>query len=169
MPRVRSAAAIATAVFFLVSPGLELVVGPWLLTGFERGDALPGGPALPVLGALLLAGGVAVILHAFVRFVADGRGTPSPAAPPQRLVVTGAYRHVRNPVYVATAAAIVGEALLLGRPVLLLAAGAYAAALAAWARLREEPALAERFGAEYVAYRRAVPGWLPRLRPWDGS
>ena len=167
MPRVRSGAAIATAVFFVVSPGLELVAGPWLLTGFERGDWL-GGPAARILGALLLAGGVAAILHAFARFVADGRGTPSPAAPPQRLVVTGAYRHVRNPVYVATAAAIVGEALLLGRPVLLLAAGAYLAALGAWARLREEPALAERFGADYVAYRRAVPGWLPRLRPWDG-
>lgn len=168
MPRVRAPAAILTAVFFLVSPGLELVVGPWLLTGFERGSGLPDAPAVRVLGALLIAGGVAVVLQAFVRFVADGGGTPSPAAPPRSLVVTGAYRHVRNPIYVATAAAIVGEALVLTQPVLLLAAGAYLAALATWARLREEPALAERFGAEYVAYRRAVPGWLPRVRPWGG-
>ena len=159
---------IASGVFFLVSPGLELVVGPWLLTGFEQGGGLPGAAPVRVLGALLLLGAVAVILQAFARFVADGRGTPSPAAPPQRLVVGGAYRHVRNPIYAATAAALVGEALLLSQPVLLIAAGAYLAALGAWTRLREEPMLAERFGADYVAYRHAVPGWLPRVRPWDG-
>ena len=168
MPPVRAAAAISSVAFFPVSPGFELVLGPWLLTGFERGEGLPDGPAARTLGALLLAAGVAVVVQAFVRFVADGRGTPSPAAPPRRLVVTGAYRHVRNPIYVATTAAIVGEALLLTQPVLLLAAAAYAVTLAAWTHWREEPLLAERFGAEYVAYRHAVPGWRPRVRPWGG-
>ena len=165
MPR---SAAILSALFFLVSPGLELVAGPWLLTGFERGDGLLDTAVLRVLGALLLAAGVGTIIVAFARFAADGLGTPSPAAPPRRLVVSGAYRHVRNPIYVATTAAIVGEALLLAQPVLLLAAAAYLATLGAWTRLREEPLLARRFGAEYAGYRRAVPGWLPRLRPWTG-
>jgi protein-S-isoprenylcysteine O-methyltransferase Ste14 len=165
---VRRAAVIGSAVFLLVSPGIELVVGPWLLTGFERGDGLPDHAVVRVLGAVLLAAGVATILEAFARFVVDGLGTPSPAAPPSRLVVTGAYRHVRNPIYVATFAAIVGEALLLSQPVLLLAAAAFLAALAAWVRLREEPLLAERFGAEYAAYSVAVPGWIPRVAPWRG-
>lgn len=168
MPPVRRTAAIASVVFFLVSPGLELVVGPWLLTGFERGAGLLDAPAARIAGGFLVAAGVAVILGAFARFVADGRGTPSPAAPPERLVVTGAYRHVRHPIYVATTAAIAGEALLLAQPVLLLAAAAYLSALATWSHLREEPALTERFGADYVAYRRRVPGWLPRVRPWSG-
>lgn len=165
---MRRPAAVLSAVFFLVSPGIELVLGPWLLTGFERGEGVLDVPGLRVLGALLLAGGVAVIALSFARLVRDGLGTPSPAAPPRRLVVRGVYRHVRNPIYVATAAAIVGEALLLARPVLLAAAAAYLLALGAWTRLREERMLAERFGAEYEGYRRAVPGWLPRLRPWDG-
>jgi hypothetical protein len=47
---------------------------------------------------------------------------------------------------------------------------AYAAAVwvttAAFARWYEEPALARQFGAQYQAYRRAVPAWRPRTRPW---
>ena len=55
-------------------------------------------------------------LHAFARFVLEGGGTPAPVAPTERLVVGGLYRHVRNPMYVAVGATIVGQALLLGRP-----------------------------------------------------
>jgi protein-S-isoprenylcysteine O-methyltransferase Ste14 len=82
--------------------------------------------------------------------------------------VRGAYRHVRNPMYVATAAVIAGEALVLRRPVLLVAAAVYCAAFAAFTRVHEEPRLRRRFGAQYDAYRAAVPGWRPRLRPWSG-
>jgi protein-S-isoprenylcysteine O-methyltransferase Ste14 len=162
------AAAIGTALFVLVGPGLELGLGPWLITGgWERGDGLPSALPIHILGGLLLAAGLAVIAHALLRFVVEGVGTPSPALPPERLVVGGAYRYVRNPMYVATAAALVGQALLLSQPILLVAAAAFTVALGTFVRLREEPRLARRFGAEYDAYRRAVPGWRPRLRPWD--
>jgi protein-S-isoprenylcysteine O-methyltransferase Ste14 len=156
---------LGSLLFVLVGPLLEVGAGPWLLTGFEAGDGLPGG-APQVAGAALIAAGGAVLAHAFARFVADGDGTPSPLAPPRQLVVAGAYRHVRHPMYVATAAVIVGEGLLLRRPVLLAAAAAFVLAMAALSRFAEEPLLRRRFGAEYDAYRAAVPGWLPRLRPW---
>ena len=162
----RRAAAIGSALFFLVGPGLEAGVGPWLLTGFERGSSWP--LIVRALGVLLIAGGLAVVVGAFVRFAAEGLGTPAPVAPPGRLVVGGAYRHVRNPMYVATAAVIVGEGLLLGQPVLLVAAAVYCGALALLVRLHEEPGMARRFGAPYDAYRAAVPAWIPRLRPWRG-
>jgi protein-S-isoprenylcysteine O-methyltransferase Ste14 len=161
-------ATLGTAVFFLLGPGLEAGVGPLLITRLV--DPVDGWPAVVrVAGALLLAAAIAVLLAVFARFVTDGRGTPSPAAPTRRLIVTGAYRHVRHPMYLATAAAIVGEALAFAQPVLLLAAAAYVAALGTLSRLREEPLLRARFGAEYDAYRRAVPGWRPRLRPWTPS
>jgi protein-S-isoprenylcysteine O-methyltransferase Ste14 len=123
---------------------------------------------LRVVGALLLAAGTLALVHAFVRFVVEGVGTPAPVAPTQRLVVGGLYRHVRNPMYLAVGAVIVGQALLLGRPVLAAYAAAFALAVVAFVRGYEEPTLRRRFGEEYESYRRAVPGWWPRRRAWRG-
>jgi protein-S-isoprenylcysteine O-methyltransferase Ste14 len=122
-----------------------------------------------VLGALLVLAGAAVLLHAFARFVVEGLGTPAPVAPPEQLVVGGLYRHVRNPMYVAVASTIIGQALLLGRPVLLAYAALFMAVVAAFVRWYEEPALTERFGQEYAAYREAVPAWHPRLQGWHAE
>jgi protein-S-isoprenylcysteine O-methyltransferase Ste14 len=149
--------------FFLVGPGLEAGVGPWLLTGgFETGSAWEDLWPLRAAGAALIVAGLAVLVPAYAGIVRDGRGTPSPAAPTQRLVVTGPYRRVRNPMYVATAAVIAGEGLLLSQPILLLAAAVYLATLAALVRFVEEPRLRERFGPEYDSYRRDVRAWVPR-------
>jgi protein-S-isoprenylcysteine O-methyltransferase Ste14 len=121
-----------------------------------------------LLGGLLLVVALPVLVSAFVRFVRDGLGTPAPVAPTERLVVTGAYRYVRNPMYMAVLSAIVGQGLLLGQPVLLGYAGVVAVLVASFVRLYEEPVLRRQFGEQYEAYRRAVPGWFPRLHPWKG-
>ena len=115
----------------------------------------------------MLAAGTLVLLSAFVRFVTEGFGTPAPIAPTQRLVVGGLYRYVRNPMYLAVLAIIVGQAIVLWRPILLGYAALVALAFLAFVRGYEEPTLHRRFGDEYVAYRSAVPGWWPRLHPWE--
>jgi protein-S-isoprenylcysteine O-methyltransferase Ste14 len=120
-----------------------------------------------VLGVILLAAGLFALVQAFVRFVVEGLGTPAPIAAPERLVVGGLYRYVRNPMYVAVLAVIVGQVLILGQLVLLPYAAAFWVITAAFVRFYEEPALTRRFGADYEAYRRAVPAWRPRLRPWE--
>jgi protein-S-isoprenylcysteine O-methyltransferase Ste14 len=107
-----------------------------------------------------------VLVHAFGRFVAEGRGTPAPVAPTERLVVGGLYRYVRNPMYLGVLAAIVGQGLLLGQLGLLAYAALVWVAVATFVQAYEEPTLHARYGAEYDAYRRAVPAWWPRLRPW---
>jgi protein-S-isoprenylcysteine O-methyltransferase Ste14 len=150
--------------FLLVAPGVVAGVVPWLLTGWDSSDP----PLISVaIGVVLIVGGVAVLLHAFARFVLEGRGTPAPVAPTERLVVGGLYRYVRNPMYVAVGATIVGQALVLGRPVLLAYAALFWAVVAAFVHGYEEPTLSARYGEEYAAYRRAVPAWWPRLRPTD--
>ena len=162
----RRTAAIGSALFLVLAPGVVAGVVPWLLTGWESNHVwLP----LRVAGALLIAAGVAVVLHAFARFVLEGIGTPAPVAPPERLVVGGIYRHVRNPMYVAVLAAILGQALLLGQVVLARLRGAPLACLRRVRALLRGADARRRFGAEYDAYRRAVPAWLPRLRPWRPS
>jgi protein-S-isoprenylcysteine O-methyltransferase Ste14 len=156
----KARAAAGSFIFLLLAPGVLAGLVPWLLTGWDSND-------WPLLvrgiGALLIAAGVGVLLHAFGRFVLEGLGTPAPIAPTERLVVGGLYRHVRNPMYVAVAATIIGQALLFGQPVLLAYAGLFIAVVAAFVHLYEEPTLMSRYGDEYAAYRRAVPAWLPRL------
>ena len=106
------------------------------------------------------------LVSAFVRFVVEGLGTPAPVAPTQHLVVGGVYRYVRNPMYLAVIAAVAGQALLFGQLGLLAYAFTAGLAMVAFARLYEEPYLADRFGEEYERYRREVPGWVPRFTPW---
>jgi protein-S-isoprenylcysteine O-methyltransferase Ste14 len=151
----------------MLAPGVVAGLIPWWLTGWRVRESVPGGVVAQVVGIALIVAGAAVLLQAFGRFVVEGLGTPAPVAPTERLVVGGLYRYVRNPMYIAVGTAIVGQALVLGRPVLLLEAAVFLAATVAFVRWYEEPTLSRRFGAGYEAYRRAVPGWWPRRRPWN--
>jgi protein-S-isoprenylcysteine O-methyltransferase Ste14 len=163
----RPAAAVGSAVFFLVGPGIVAGLIPWWLTGWRVREPVPYWAPMRVLGVILLAAGLFALVQAFVRFVVEGLGTPAPIAAPERLVVGGLYRYVRNPMYVAVLSVIVGQALILGQLVLLPYAAAFWVITAAFVRWYEEPALTRRFGADYETYRRAVPAWRPRLRPWE--
>ena len=121
-----------------------------------------------IAGWILILAAAALLLHSFARFALEGLGTPAPVAPTERLVVGGIYRHVRNPMYVAVLSIILGQALLFSSWAVFGYGIVAAAAMVSFVRLYEEPTLARRYGAEYEAYRRAVPGWLPRLTPWRG-
>ncbi|WP_030434620.1 methyltransferase family protein [Actinoplanes subtropicus] len=162
----RSVAAAGSAVFFAVAPGVVAGLLPWWLTRWRPGDGFGHWLPARLLGVLLVLAGTAVLIHAFVRFAVEGLGTPAPVAPPAHLVVGGLYRYVRNPMYLAVIATVLGQALLLWRPVLLGYAAIATAAMVAFVLGHEQPALTRAFGAEYTTYRRAVPGWWPRLTPW---
>ena len=163
----RPTAAVGSAVFFLLAPGVIAGLIPWLLTRWQAREPLPYWAPMRVFGAILLVAGLIALIRAFARFVMEGLGTPAPIAAPERLVVGGVYRYVRNPMYMAVLAVIVGQALLLGRLGLLLYAAATWLLVAAFVRWYEEPTLTRRFGEDYEAYRRSVPAWRPRLRPWE--
>jgi protein-S-isoprenylcysteine O-methyltransferase Ste14 len=150
-------AALGSAVFFVAAPCVVAGLVPWWITGWSAPRFWPG--------LLLVGAGVVVLLRAFVRFVREGRGTPAPVAPTERLVVGGDYRYVRNPMYVAVVATILGQALLfLGLWLLVYAVIAWAV-MAAFVHWYEEPLLRARYGEDYEEYRRTVPAWRPRLRP----
>jgi len=89
-----------------------------------------------------------------------------PLAPTRRLVVTGFNRYIRNPMYASLIVVLIGQALLFGQAVLLLYAAVMWVVTAAFVRWYEEPTLTREYGEEYREYRRAVPAWWPRLRPW---
>lgn len=165
----RAAAVIGSLVMLVAGPGAVVVFVPWLLTGWLVRPPFLGLPPLRWAGALLMAAGVAVLLDSSARFVLRGHGTPAPVLPPTRLVVSGLYRHVRNPMYVAVLGVVLGQALLFGSPALLgyglLLWGAFQTFVVAY----EEPRLSKTFGEEYERFRANVPRWIPRLRGWRGG
>jgi len=159
---------VISTVFFALAPGVVAGLVPWWLTGWQVREP-PYSVPLRLAGVILLVAGAAVLVQAFARFVVEGAGTPAPIAPPEHLVVGGLYRYVRNPMYLAILVAIVGQGLVLGQPVLFGYATFVGAAVVSFVYGYEQPVLARTFGADYEAYRRAVPGWWPRLRPWHGD
>ena len=163
----RRGAAVGSLIFVVLQPGLMGGLVPYLLTG---GWESAGPPlVLEVVGAALLSAGVGFLAHTVIRFAVEGLGTPSPAAPTENLVVGGVYRYLRNPMYVAVIAVILGQAAILGRPVLVVYAAIFWLVVASFVRFYEEPTLSRRYGEQYAAYRRAVRGWWPRLTPWDAE
>jgi protein-S-isoprenylcysteine O-methyltransferase Ste14 len=118
------------------------------------------------IGAAGVFVGVAVLADSFLRFALEGRGTPAPVVPPEELVVSGLYRFVRNPMYVAVLCIVFGQALLLGSTPLLVYSIALWVAFQSFVMLYEEPTLRMKFGRSYDVYCANVSRWLPRLRPW---
>jgi protein-S-isoprenylcysteine O-methyltransferase Ste14 len=113
--------------------------------------------------------GFAVALRCVWDFGWTGRGTPAPMAPPQRLVVVGFYRYVRNPMYVGFLAGWTGLWVMFGRADrgALMVALIAVAAVALFVRFYEEPTLRRMFSADYEEYCRNVRRWLPRLHAWS--
>jgi protein-S-isoprenylcysteine O-methyltransferase Ste14 len=156
--------AAGSILFLAIAPGIVAGVVPWLLTGWDSTDPPTW---LQALGWVAIAAGAAVLLEAFARFVVEGIGTPAPVAPTEKLVVGGLYRYVRNPMYLAVAAVILGQAAVLGSWLLVAYAAAFGMTVWSFVHWYEEPTLRRQFGPAYEEYLRTVPGWWPRFRRPD--
>lgn len=164
----RFRAALGSLLFFAMAPGTLAAYIPWSITDWHLRPAFFGLDAMRVAGAALAVLGLVAIVESFARFVWKGFGTPAPVAPPSKLVVTGLYRWMRNPIYTGLIATISGEALILGDGRLLVYAGALWLFFHVWVLVVEEPGLAGTFGDEFASFKANVPRWLPRLTPWAG-
>jgi protein-S-isoprenylcysteine O-methyltransferase Ste14 len=153
-------------------PGAMTILLPALLLYVGRGPMIAFDLAWPVaalvvcVSAALLGLGAGLIYRTISLFATLGRGTLAPWDPTRRLVVAGPYRHVRNPMITGVLSVLLGEGLVLGSPAILVTAAVFFAVNATYIPLVEEPGLVNRFGDEYVAFRRHVPRWIPRIRPW---
>jgi protein-S-isoprenylcysteine O-methyltransferase Ste14 len=167
---MRRAAAIAgSAIFLVVAPGTVAVYVPWTLCRWHVAPPLLGFLPFRVIGIVLVAAGLPVLLDSFARFAIQGLGTPAPVAPPQHLVVSGLYRYVRNPMYVAVLSLIFGQGLLFGSVRVLEYGLIVWLAFHIFVLAYEEPTLRRKFGDEYNEFCANVRRWLPRLKPWKGT
>jgi len=162
-------AIVGSIVFLLIAPGTVAGVIPWEISHWRMQPPLLGLSFLRVVGASFIGVSIPMLLDSFARFALRGIGTPAPVFPTKHLVVTGLYRNVRNPMYVAALGVIQGQGLLLG-DVRVLGYGALVWLISHLFVIGyEEPTLRKRFASEYEAYRASVPRWIPRLSPWGGE
>ncbi|MFD4422028.1 methyltransferase family protein [Agromyces sp. NPDC058484] len=160
-----SAHLAATAVQIVIFWGLFLGVLPLALTFFEQRWALaaPFPPFAAAAGLVLLLAASALGLWSAASMSSKGAGTPLPTAMPNRLVVAGPYRFVRNPMAIAGITQGFAVGLILSS--WLVVAYAIAGSLL-WnfvVRPLEEADLEARFGDEFRRYRASVRCWWPRF------
>lgn len=159
---------IALVKAIIILPGNAIVVIPGLLLYLE-GGINPGwglGEVLIIAGGLLAGFGILMAVHTMALFFTFGEGTPAPWEPPKKLVVKGAYRHVRNPMITGALSILLGVSLMLGSTYILIWAAVFFVMNNFYFIFVEEPGLERRFGEEYLQYKREVPRWLPRLRSY---
>lgn len=158
----------------LLLPGMVAGVVPAIIL-LQTGSLNTGGGlpfpfnlALPASGGLLLVSGLILLGVTTYLFAVSGNGTLAPWDPTQKLVVRGLYRYLRNPMISGVFLVLVGESMLAGSRPLLAWAVVFLLINLVYIPSVEEPGLERRFGEAYREYRRNVPPWIPRLRPWEG-
>ena len=142
--------------FFLIWIPYRILLSPEQIYVFDIG-------VFRYLGLVPIALGVIIYVFCSLSFVFIGKGTPVPFTPTKELIVTGLYRFVRNPLYIAAVFVLAGEALLFQ------SIGIFIYCLVMFGIfnvhvLMEETLLAEKFGTRYEQYCKSVPRWIPRLK-----
>jgi len=158
-------AVAGTAVFLVIAPGFVAGWVPWRISHWRVEAPFFGLQLFRYVGGALLTLGVIGLLDSFVRFALQGIGTPAPVFPTRHLVITGLYRYVRNPMYVAVLLTILGQSLILGNRALLGYGGVVFVLFYGFVLAYEEPTMRASFGSEYQSYCAEVPRWIPRFGP----
>ena len=167
---IRNLSAIAgSAIFLVIAPGFVAGLAPWWISHWRFENPFPAMAVFRIAGGILITLGLIGLLDSFARFALQGVGTPAPVFPTRHLVVTGFYRYVRNPMYVAVFSAILGQGFFFGNAALLGYGAIIWLLFHLFVLAYEEPTLEASFGGEYDAFRAAVPRWVPRLTPWKGQ
>ena len=162
----RFKAIAGSVVFLFVAPGIVAGVIPWSISLYVQQPPLFGVEPVRWLGVLLLALGAVLLAETFARFALQGLGTPAPIAPTRTLVVTGSYRFVRNPMYVAVVSLILGQGLWFGNWLVLAYGVLVWLTVHVFVLSYEEPTLRRSHGEQYERYCANVRRWIPRLTPF---
>lgn len=167
MTSVRRSVVVSVLFTLFGGPAMVLAFLPWLITRFRMPFQQP--LVQTMAAVLLIVIGLVPLFDSIIRFVVEGRGTLMPAVPTERLVVSGLYRYVRNPMYIGVVTALAGEALLLRSRHMLEYALIVWAIMHLFVCFYEEPSLTRTWRDAYLSYKSSVPRWFPRISPWRGT
>jgi protein-S-isoprenylcysteine O-methyltransferase Ste14 len=154
---------ILKQIFSFILPITVLVIVPvWIEKDWtvSINFFLFAGSTLGLIGLIIMI----ICISSFIRI---GRGTLAPWSPTKKLVVSGLYRYVRNPMILGVWIVLLGEALALKSQNILIWAVSFFIINTIYFIVYEEPDLEDRFGNEYRDYKKHVFRWLPRLRPYE--
>jgi protein-S-isoprenylcysteine O-methyltransferase Ste14 len=157
---------VGTVIFLVIAPGCVAGLVPWRISHWRVEAPFLGMLLFRPVGGMLITLGVIGVLDSFARFALQGVGTPAPVFATRHLVVTGLYRYVRNPMYIAVVITILGQGLILGTVTLLEYCGLVWLLFHVFVLIYEEPTLRASFGSEYQSFCANVPRWIPRSTPW---
>jgi len=159
----------------ILLPGNAMVLVPAVLLYLE-GTIAPAFGTTGILRVLIfliafvyLSLGLTLAYRTVFLFIRKGEGTPAPWDPPQKLVILGPYRYVRNPMITGAVFILIGEILFLGSLYILCWAFIFFIGNHFWFVFFEEKGLEKRFGQSYLKYKKHVPRWIPRLTPYEGT
>jgi len=162
----RILAILGSATFLVIAPGIVAGYVPWRICRWHLGAPLLGTSAFRLFGVLLIVAGLPILLDSFARFALQGLGTPAPIFPTRHLVVSGLFRYVRNPMYVAVVSLVLGQGLFFGSVRVLEYGIAVWVVFYLFVLIYEEPILLNSYGLEYEEFCASVPRWIPHLRTW---
>jgi protein-S-isoprenylcysteine O-methyltransferase Ste14 len=142
----RILAVVGSAIFLVIAPGIVAGYVPWRISRWHVEAPLLGISSLRLVGVLLIAAGLTVLLDSFARFALQGLGTPVPIFPMRHLVVSGLFRYVRNPMYVAVVKLILGQGLFFGSILVLEYGIAVFMGFYFFVLIYDEPTLMKSYG-----------------------
>ncbi len=141
---------------FLVAVALQLTVPLAFPRGFLTPAIIPG-------GAVLIIVGLALIVLARREFAQRGQPT-DPGLPTSNVVTTGVFSVSRNPIYLGAVCFLIGIALTVNLPWVLVLLLPALVACHYVLIAPEERYLAAKFGEEYRTYAASVHRWIGRAR-----
>jgi protein-S-isoprenylcysteine O-methyltransferase Ste14 len=156
---------IIKQLFSLILPITVAIIVPLFIErDFKFHYMFTSGP-----GLFLILFGLTLMILTISSFIKIGKGTLAPWAPTKRLVITGFYAHVRNPMILGVLFILLGESILFLSSNIFIWAVFFFLINNLYFSLFEEPGLEKRFGEEYREYKRNVPRWIPRLKAFKKS
>jgi protein-S-isoprenylcysteine O-methyltransferase Ste14 len=148
----------------LLIPLVTFLVVPYLFISYDLATWPQMFGVWQIIASLLILLGLFLVGWVSVAYTRHGKSTPVPFTTPKKFVADGPYTFSRNPMYVGMMVVLIGEALLLQAPWLLIFTAALCLLFFLYVRFIEEPRLIQRFGSSYQTYMKHVPRWLSLKR-----
>lgn len=149
-------------VFFFFFPALFFIIPNFLLDKWLNLPKLFSPGARAFLGGAMILAGIFFLLWTLKAQKEIGKGTPMPLMATQKLVVQAPYSFTRNPLAFGIINFYLGISIALGSissmGIILL----FSILILAYIKNIEEKELAQRYGADYVAYKEITPFLIPR-------